>query len=328
MKGEFGKLAKDELVALRAAIQHAMGAGLSDEFKANLSSAASALDKLITLAEQHKTLDIKVRFDNADIARMVEGYSQQVSRILVDKLGKAPDNATLQNIQRLAEQKAAALARKSIEQQIKAGQPLSAVKLPDTQEVAPLIYQEALYALPRNLAYTRPSDSKSTAPVKVIPTQTVAKDLSLLVGETPGTKLLLEGLPAQQKWDAKREQAQLLFRERQAVNEQLAKAFGIFQESSRQRSFGEVTGRFIPVELGAKTTLDEITSDSKVRKAFQAYRVSDTELSRLVYQDSLVQRAKSLVEEYAAKFPADSEERKLLDAYVAKSKAASSFLLS
>jgi murein DD-endopeptidase MepM/ murein hydrolase activator NlpD len=85
LKGEVKELATEEVKALRAAIQHALGVQLDDNVRRQLSESAKLLDRVIDTATRNQSLTVRLRFDADRSAlltaqRIAEGYIEDLKK--------------------------------------------------------------------------------------------------------------------------------------------------------------------------------------------------------------------------------------------------------
>ncbi len=146
LKGEVKELATEEVKALRAAIQHALGVQLDDNVRRQLSESAKLLDRVIDTATRNQSLTVRLRFDADRSAlltaqRIAEGYIEDFKK-QVNQDKSSPVFRTFhvlytadRNLYGEVANKFFALIKQdlqeSIAKQIKHGS--GEIKLPDTQ---------------------------------------------------------------------------------------------------------------------------------------------------------------------------------------------------
>ncbi|ABU97045.1 tail length tape measure protein [Thermus phage P74-26] len=299
LKGEVRELATEEVKALRAAIQHALGVELDDNAKRQLAESAKLLDRIIESATRNQSLTVKLRFDadrsalltaerlaDAYLNRIREALKQDKSSPLYQAFSAlakgtgeklSPDEAKFRaGLFADVRDRFLALLKQDLQSyiadQLKRGHAVGDIKLPDTQAI---LSEAGLPTLKQALLLSRAVDLDANNRAKL------AKDLGQFMPEVAQVLKAPEKGASWEEINAVVREAKKAIHDAEEARRIALSLRSVTKEGNKP--FAQQTGRFHTVELQEEGSPDEFQELLRLQASTQGH-VDETTLARLVVQ--------------------------------------------
>ncbi len=266
LRSEVSHLAKEEVVALKAALEHALSTNLDEGVRSRLTEAAKVLGKIVEAADANRNLEVKLSFNAEEAIRSItQRYLKSLEAELQNTLVGGILQKSGEEFKRLYLDLFGREVQARLREALRAGQPLSATILPNTQAVA---QQAAIPTLKQALLLSgRPELVRKHIP------RELENELKLLFSQASGTD-----------WNFNNElvRARLKeIREAEAVRRKLFQT-GLAREV--QTPFSAQSGRYHHFELAEPSQDDKALFDRLLKLQDAVGSLSEEALARLTAQ--------------------------------------------